>query len=87
MTNELQDPFLYSGKDRPELYFDSAIRADISSFVQWARAAELLRCCAPLGSAIAGDSSAAGVGVVHLRESLAAPLAAELAARLEAAVQ
>jgi ubiquinone/menaquinone biosynthesis C-methylase UbiE len=41
VTNELQDLFLYSGKDRPELYFDSAIRANISSFVQLAPAAEL----------------------------------------------
>jgi hypothetical protein len=51
------------------------------------RTAGLLCCCAPLDSAIAGDSSAVGVGVVHQRESLAAPLAAELAARLEATVQ
>lgn len=41
----------------------------------------------PLRLLIAGDSSAAGVGVVHQREALAAPLAAELAARLEAEVQ
>jgi lysophospholipase L1-like esterase len=35
---------------------------------------------------VAGDSSAAGVGVAHQREALAAPLAAELAARLGARV-
>jgi ubiquinone/menaquinone biosynthesis C-methylase UbiE len=32
VTNELQDLFLYSGKDRPELYFNLAVRANISSF-------------------------------------------------------
>jgi ubiquinone/menaquinone biosynthesis C-methylase UbiE len=32
VTNGLQDLFLYSGKDRPEIYFDSAVRANISSF-------------------------------------------------------
>jgi lysophospholipase L1-like esterase len=35
---------------------------------------------------IAGDSSAAGVGVVHQRDALAAPLAAELAVRCRAQV-
>ena len=35
---------------------------------------------------VAGDSSAAGVGVAHQRDALAAPLAAQLADRLGAAV-
>jgi len=41
VTNELQDLFLYSGKHRPELYLDSVIRANISSFAQLAPPAEL----------------------------------------------
>jgi ubiquinone/menaquinone biosynthesis C-methylase UbiE len=41
VTNELQDLFLYSGKDRPELYLDSAVRANISSFAHLASPAEL----------------------------------------------
>jgi SAM-dependent methyltransferase len=41
VTSELQDLFLYSGKDRPELYLDSAVRANISSFVNLAPAREL----------------------------------------------
>jgi ubiquinone/menaquinone biosynthesis C-methylase UbiE len=32
VTNELQDLFLYSGKDRPEIYFDPEVRANTSSF-------------------------------------------------------
>jgi ubiquinone/menaquinone biosynthesis C-methylase UbiE len=32
VTNELKDLFLYSGKDRPEIYFDPEVRANISSF-------------------------------------------------------
>ena len=32
ITRQLQDLFLYSGKDRPELYLDPAVRANISSF-------------------------------------------------------
>lgn len=41
VTNELQDLFLYSGKHRPELYLDSVIRANISSFAQLAPPTEL----------------------------------------------
>jgi len=41
VTNELQDLFLYSGKHRPELYLDAAVRANISSFAQLAAPAEL----------------------------------------------
>jgi SAM-dependent methyltransferase len=41
VTNELQDLFLYSGKHRPELYLDSAVRANISSFAHLAPPAEL----------------------------------------------
>lgn len=43
-------------------------------------------CGGPLRLLIAGDSSAAGVGVAHQRQALAAPLAAELAERLAAEV-
>ena len=32
VTNELQDMFLYSGKERPEIYFDPNVRSNISSF-------------------------------------------------------
>lgn len=32
VTDKLQDLFLYSGKHRPEFYFDPAVRANISSF-------------------------------------------------------
>jgi ubiquinone/menaquinone biosynthesis C-methylase UbiE len=41
VTHGLQDLFLYSGKHRPELYLDSAIRANISSFAGLASTAEL----------------------------------------------
>lgn len=41
VTNELQDLFLYSGKQRPELYLDPAVRANISSFANLALTAEL----------------------------------------------
>lgn len=32
VSRDLQDLFLYAGKDRPELYLDPAVRANISSF-------------------------------------------------------
>jgi SAM-dependent methyltransferase len=41
ITNELQDLFLYSGKDRPRQYFDPAVRANISSFASRCSEAEL----------------------------------------------
>ncbi|MBE7417913.1 MAG: class I SAM-dependent methyltransferase [Ideonella sp.] len=41
VTPKLQDLFLYSGKHRPELYLDSAIRANISSFSGLAPTTEL----------------------------------------------
>lgn len=41
VTRELEDLFLYSGKHRPHLYLDPAIRANISSFANLASAAEL----------------------------------------------
>ena len=41
ITNELQDLFLYSGKDRPSQYLDSAVRANISSFASRCSAGEL----------------------------------------------
>jgi len=41
VTGDLQDLFLYSGKHRPELYLNSAVRANISSFALLAAPAEL----------------------------------------------
>jgi SAM-dependent methyltransferase len=41
VTNDLQDLFLYSGKERPELYLDTQIRANISSFASRCSQAEL----------------------------------------------
>lgn len=41
VTAELQDLFLYSGKQRPELYLDAAVRANISSFATQCEASEL----------------------------------------------
>lgn len=41
VTAELQDLFLYSGKQRPELYLDAAVRANISSFSTLCEGAEL----------------------------------------------
>lgn len=39
--NNLQDHFLYVGKDRPELYFDEAVRNGISSFTSLANSKEV----------------------------------------------
>jgi len=41
VTNELSDLFLYSGKERPQLYLDSTLRANISSFANLASPDEL----------------------------------------------
>ena len=41
VSNDLQDLFLYSGKHRPELYLDPAVRANISSFASLCPPAEL----------------------------------------------
>ena len=41
VTSELLDLFLYSGKARPNLYLDSAVRANISSFASRCSSAEL----------------------------------------------
>jgi ubiquinone/menaquinone biosynthesis C-methylase UbiE len=41
VTNSLQDLFLYSGKHRPQLYLDDAIRSNISSFAQLTSTTEL----------------------------------------------
>ena len=41
VTNELQDLFLYSGKERPILYLDPLVRANISSFASRCSPAEL----------------------------------------------
>jgi hypothetical protein len=41
VTNQLQDLFLYSGKERPEFYLDPIVRANISSFAALCSAEEL----------------------------------------------
>ena len=41
ITNELEDLFLYAGKERPELYFNPVVRANISSFASLCTAEEL----------------------------------------------
>lgn len=41
VTSQLEDMFLYSGKHRPELYLEPAVRANISSFANLANAAEV----------------------------------------------
>ena len=41
VTNQLQDLFLYSGKERPEFYLDPVVRANISSFASLCTAEEL----------------------------------------------
>jgi len=43
IQDDLQDLFLYAGKNKPELYFDENIRAGISSFSALANAAEVER--------------------------------------------
>lgn len=48
VSPELQDLFLYSGKHRPTLYFDPAVRAGISCFVQYGAVEEVSRGCAAL---------------------------------------
>ncbi|MFO1265495.1 MAG: class I SAM-dependent methyltransferase [Rubrivivax sp.] len=41
VTSQLQDLFLYSGKQRPELYLDAVVRANISSFATLCEESEL----------------------------------------------
>lgn len=41
IRDDLQDLFLYAGKDRPELYLDAEVRQGISSFSNLANAAEV----------------------------------------------
>lgn len=41
VQNDLRDHFLYSGKNRPQLYFDGQIRAGISSFSALAHVEEV----------------------------------------------
>ena len=41
MPEDLADHFLFCGKRRPELYFDPAVRAGISSFANLADPAEV----------------------------------------------
>lgn len=42
VTNQLQDLFLYSGKHRPDIYFDPVVRANISSFATLCTDTELM---------------------------------------------
>ena len=53
VTAELQDLFLYAGKERPELYFDPRVRQGISTFADLADPAELERGCARLADDLA----------------------------------
>jgi SAM-dependent methyltransferase len=53
VTAELQDLFLYAGKERPELYFDPRVRAGISTFADLADPAEVERGCARLADDLA----------------------------------
>jgi len=41
IPDDLQDHFLYAGKNRPELYFDESVRAGISSFSALSNAVEV----------------------------------------------
>ncbi len=41
VTPDLVDLFMYAGKQRPELYFDAAVRRGISTFANQAEAAEI----------------------------------------------
>jgi SAM-dependent methyltransferase len=69
VTSDLADLFMYAGKQRPELYFDAAVRRGISTFANLATAAEvedgLARLRADLDSGLfetiaAGYDTAAG---------------------------
>jgi ubiquinone/menaquinone biosynthesis C-methylase UbiE len=42
VTHEVHDVFLYAGKERPELYFDPEIRANIPSFASRCKIEELM---------------------------------------------
>ena len=59
VTNGLEDLFLYSGKHRPALYLDAAVRANISSFAQLAPPAELQEGLARLTADIQSGAFAA----------------------------
>ncbi len=48
VSPELQDLFLYCGKQRPVLYFDPTVRAGISLFAQFGLPAEVERGCTAL---------------------------------------
>lgn len=53
VTAELQDLFLYSGKHRPHMYLDPAVRANISTFAAVAGPAEVAAGCARLEADLA----------------------------------
>lgn len=52
IREDLQDLFLYSGKNRPVLYLDATVRARISGLSRWADAAEIEKGCHRLESDI-----------------------------------
>lgn len=52
IREDLQDLFLYSGKHRPALYLDAAVRARISGLSRWADAGEIEKGCQRLESDI-----------------------------------
>jgi len=53
VTIDLADFFLYSGKHRPAMYLDAAVRANISTFSTQAESAEVASGCARLALDIA----------------------------------
>jgi SAM-dependent methyltransferase len=55
VTADLQDHFLYAGKDRPELYLDPRVRAGISTFASLADPTELEQGCARLAADLASS--------------------------------
>ncbi len=59
VRDDLRDWFLYCGKNRPELYLDSRVRAGISAFAKARDRDEIERGVARLGSDIASGRIAA----------------------------
>jgi ubiquinone/menaquinone biosynthesis C-methylase UbiE len=53
VREDLKDNFMYSGKYRPEIYLDPAVRAGISGFASSSNASEIEQGCARLAQDIA----------------------------------
>lgn len=66
ITPELQDFFLYSGKQRPEMYLSEAVRSGISSFANFATAAELERGLSKLATDIQSGSIQSNIAEANL---------------------